>query len=131
MPSAARATPSVGVGTWDRPDVRWYVSEARILRLRAIHEPDRHIAAGVAPQNVTLAVAVEVSSLNDRPHGGYVSDPRILRLRAVHEPDRHIAAGVAPQNVALAVPVEVPGSDDRPRGWDASDSSILRLRRAH
>ena len=37
--------------------------------LRAVHEPDRGVAAGVAPQQVGLAVAVEVALPDDRPGG--------------------------------------------------------------
>jgi hypothetical protein len=57
---------SVGVGALDRPDGGYVVCNPDRLRdLRAVHEPDRHIAAGVLPENVTLAVAIEVAGADD------------------------------------------------------------------
>src|SRR5208282_6009235 len=44
---------------------------------RAVHFPNHHIAAAVAPENVALAVAVEVPRSDNRPNdGGYISDKR-------------------------------------------------------
>src|SRR6266446_2054760 len=93
---------SIGIDALDRPH-GGYISKARILgRLEAVHEPDRHIAAGVAPQNVGPAVAVEIAGLGDRPDVRYVSETRrLVEVGAVHDPDLHIAADIAPQNVAL------------------------------
>src|SRR5262249_36895877 len=64
--------------------------------LCAIHEPDRHIAAGVAPQNVALAVAVEVVGGGDRScHermwisiGSIMNRPRVGSRTAVQGPLR-------------------------------------------
>src|SRR5262249_39968412 len=94
------------------PDIRWGISNpGRLDYLRAVHHPHRHIAAGVVPENVAHAVAVEVALSDDRPRGGGIGNDRSLLdpLRAGHHPYRHIAAGVAPENVALAVVVEVMG----------------------
>src|SRR5712691_9394264 len=124
---------SICVGALDRPH-GGYVSNPRRLRdLGAVDEPDRHVAAGVAPQNVAVAVAVEVPGAGDRPGGRYVSDPHHLGdLRAVHQPDGHVAGRVAPQNVALAIAVEVPGAGDRPGGRYISDPHRLGdLRAVH
>src|SRR5437660_754275 len=116
-PRGARTT-SIGVGALDRPDAGWRVSDpGSLFDLRPVHEPDRYIAAGVMPEKVALAVAVEVAGFSDRPHGGDVSEGRSLSdLRAVHQPDGYIAAVIMPQNVALAIAVEVLGADDGPRG---------------
>src|SRR6266478_4216821 len=124
---------SVGVGALDGPDGGDISYPRRLRDLRAVHQPDRHIAAGVMPENVAHAIAVEVPGSDDRPGGRYTSDPHDLRyLRAVHQTDRNIAADVAPENVALAVAVEVPGSDDRPGGRHISDPHGLRdLRAVH
>ncbi len=71
----------------------------------------------VAPENVALAVAVEVAGLDDQPVGGHRAEgPGLCHDPAVHQPDRHVAAAVAPEDVALAVAVEVAGSDDAPVG---------------
>src|SRR6266436_5907318 len=112
---------SVDVEALDRPAGRWASNPGR-RDLRAVHEPDPHIAAGVLQENVALAVAVEVAGLGDRPAGGHSSHPGRRRLGAIHEPDPHVAAGVLPENVALAVAVEVPGSGDRPTGDYSSDA---------
>ena len=42
--------------------------------LCAIREPDRHLPHGVMPNDVTLAVAVEITLLDDRPVEG--AEPR-------------------------------------------------------
>src|SRR5258708_28785461 len=99
---------SICIGTLDRPDGGDTCNPCRLRDLRAIHEPDRHIATGVLPENVALAVAVKVAGPHDRPAGGSRADNRgLLDLRAVHHPPRHIAAGITPQHIALAVAVEV------------------------
>src|SRR5208282_251155 len=92
----------------------------------AIHLPDRHVAGRVVPENVGLAVAVEVAGADDRPagggrHGGDVRGGGVQDRGAVHQPDRHIAGRVAPENVAHAVAVEVAGADDRPGGRHGGD----------
>ena len=60
---------------------------------RAVHEPHRGVAAGVVPQQVGLAVAVEVALADDRPGGGHAADAaRRRHRRPVHQPERDIAA---------------------------------------
>ena len=99
----------------DRPDGR-IMPRTETCKDRAVHEPDRDVAAGVAPENVGLAVAVEVAGADDWPRwsGTLPRPPADDDCRAVHQPDRHVAAGVAPENVAVAVAVEVAGSGDGP-----------------
>src|SRR5882672_6251384 len=95
-------------------------SEHRAARNRgAIHEPDYVLAGGaVAPQDVGLAVPVEVADPRDAPveirYRGEVGGAARNR-GAVHEPDR-VRAGcvVVPQDVGLAVPIEVADSRDAP-----------------
>src|SRR5258708_9457900 len=85
--------------------------------LRAVHQPHGHIAARVTPQDVALAVTVEVAGSGHGPGGGHISDPRRIGIQdggAVHFPDCTVAAGVAPENVPLAIAVEVAGIDDGP-----------------
>src|SRR5882672_3732176 len=94
-------------------------SEHRAARNRgAIHEPDYVLAGGaVAPQDVGLAVPVEVADPRDAPvEIPYRTDNMPAQNRsAVHEPDRDLAGGaVAPQDVGLAVPIEVADSRDAP-----------------
>src|SRR6516162_6779273 len=97
----------------------------------ATHLPDYHrpvgacrsAGVGAAPQDVGLAVAVEVVGADDRPTGGnhLVADVGQDRT-AAHFPDRYLAVGAvrhrpvgaAPQDVGLAVAVEVAGADDLP-----------------
>src|SRR5260370_10553720 len=77
---------------------------------RAVHEPNRNVAAGVAPQNVALAVTVEVAGSDHRPGGWHSSDPRRAWIQnggADHFSDCSIAAAVAPEDVSLAFPVEI------------------------
>src|SRR3954451_4090115 len=92
-----------------------------------VHLPDRSSAAGVLPQNVRPAVAVEIAGgdrvpawidIVDWPEGGHVG--------AVHLPDRGSAAGVLPQNVRLTVTVEVAGVDRVPARIDVVDWSDRR-----
>src|SRR5882672_2957972 len=95
-------------------------SEHRAARNRgAIHEPDYVLAGGaVAPQDVGLAVPVEVAVPRDAPvEIRYRSEVgSAARNRgAVHEPDR-VRAGcvVVPQDVGLAIPVKVADPYDAP-----------------
>jgi hypothetical protein len=68
-PKLWRPSCSVDVGALDRPDDGNVSSPRRLDDLRSVHKPDRHIAAGVLPENVSHAVAVEVAGLDDRPAG--------------------------------------------------------------
>ena len=96
------------------------------MKRRAVHLPHSDVAADVAPENVTHAVAVEVAGSDNRPmrlhsrQRGRVPSNR----RAVHLPYCNIAAGVPPKNVALTVAVEVPASDDRPVGGHLRDTEV-------
>src|SRR6185436_1965461 len=78
-----------------------HVADAR----PAPHEPDVRPAVDVAPQDVLVAVVVEVSETGDlpgvvdRPVGLVPADSR-LRTRAA-PPDHEVAGAVAPQDVAL------------------------------
>src|SRR5258708_2252310 len=85
-----------------------------------IHEPNRNVAAGgVAPQNVALAVTVEVARPSDLEVGGDISHARRVGVQdrgAVHFPNYNVAAGIAPRDVALAVSVELESPDDGQSG---------------
>src|SRR5258708_31037426 len=89
---AGCAASSIGVGALDRPDGGEISDPRRLCDLRAVHEPDRHIAAGVIPENVALAVAVEIARLDDRPSCGRRAEPHGQReLRTVPLPPGNIA----------------------------------------
>src|SRR5439155_24291599 len=76
----------------------------------AIHLPDVHPIAVVAPENVALAIAVEVADALNVPvianwsvrHIAFGFDPQ-----AIHLPEVDLPAVVAPKNAALAVAIEV------------------------
>jgi hypothetical protein len=73
---------------------------------RAVHFPDGDVAAGVTPQNVAPAVAVEITCPDDRPGAGHIRHERgrcIQDTRAVHLPNRNVAGSVVPGDVVLAV----------------------------
>ena len=102
--------------------------------LRAVHQPDRRRAVAALPQDVGLAVAVEVAGALDLP-----ARPRIERaggtdshrVDAVHQPDRRRAVAALPQDVGLAVAVEVAGAlitcQDGP-GLDRTAAPDTRVR---
>ena len=76
-PESSRNSMSLGAvaveiaGADDRPDRPANCPIPRTTpTLRAVHEPDRDVAARVAPQNVAHAVAVEVGEAGDRPGEG-------------------------------------------------------------
>src|SRR2546427_482787 len=69
--SLRRARSSIGVGAGDRPVERDRAEAAELLDLQTVEQPDRHRAAGVAPENVALAVAVEVAGVHDLPVAGH------------------------------------------------------------
>ena len=98
----------------------------RLRKLCAVHQPHRHIAVGVGPENVALAIAVEVPCSDDRPCGRDVPNPRRLRdLGAVEEPHRHITAGFMPEPVSPAVAVKVALTDHRPGGGYRAETRRL------
>src|SRR5581483_3164899 len=88
----------------------------------AVHGPDRDLAGRVvAPENVLLAVAVEVADAGDTPtrirrHRGAAGGHRVAGHdgRAIHGPDHERAVAVAPEDVASGVAVEVAGAGDTP-----------------
>src|SRR6185295_6676399 len=85
----------------------------------AVHVPDIDSAGGgIAPNNVALAVAVEVTGILDLPVGRLRGDCALGgEGGAIHLPDIDLAGGgVAPQDVALAIAVEIPGALDLPVG---------------
>src|SRR5260370_8255389 len=101
----------------DRPSCGCRAETDGQHELRAVHQPHGHIAARVTPQDVALAVTVEVAGSDHGPGGGHISDPRRIGIQdgaAVHFPDCNIAAGIAPEDVPLATAVEVTGSDHGP-----------------
>src|ERR1700722_18856590 len=112
----------IGVLPLDRPGGRDVADTLCRQDACAVHEPDGGIPAGVAPQEVALAVAVEVAGQRQRPGwDGYVADADSRQNgRSVHQPDRGVAAGVAPDDVGLAVGIEVAGADHRPDRWDGA-----------
>src|SRR6266545_362102 len=143
-PRAGCAASSLRAGGLDGPAEVYDADIAGRLDCDAVHEPDGRgadgaggYAAGLAPENVALAVAVEVAGSDHRPVGGLSADSLGRHERhAVHEPDRHGACrGVAPQNVAVAgdagIAVEVTDPDDRPgQGHTLEAVGSDKLRRA-
>src|SRR5579872_2466452 len=92
----------------------------------AVGEIDLDVAAAaVAPEDVSLAVAVEVADALNAPAGG--DDPDILAGEAgepgagVGQVEFHIAVDVAPEDVGLAVVVEIADLLDRPAGRDHAE----------
>src|SRR6516165_4987346 len=80
-------------------------------------ERDRAAApAHVAPEDVALAIAVEVAGLGNLPVRGYHAVSSSLQhVHTVQQPDPHCAArAVIPEDVALTVAVEVARAGDRP-----------------
>jgi hypothetical protein len=82
------------------------------LNLLAIHLPDIDLAAAVlTPENVAVAIAVEVTDALDVPVVGdeSVLDSALrLNLLAGHLPEIDLAAAVlTPENVAVAIAIEV------------------------
>src|SRR5215218_3884953 len=92
----------------------------------AVHLPGRYGAVGVLPQNVRLAVAVEVAGADHVPVQVYIVDRTGRRGGAVHLPGRRGATGVMPQNVRLAVAVEIAGADRVPARIDIVDRTGRR-----
>ena len=74
-----------------------------------MHEPDYGVAAGVPPENVRFAVAVEVAMADDRPCGRNGETSGRREGPTLHQPQRDVAAAVAPQDVAFAVAIGIMG----------------------
>src|SRR5262249_35213357 len=83
-------------------------------------QPDYNLSGDVVvPNDVGLAVAVDVARAGDQPAASRRHRARRATARehsrAIHQPD-HIIPGVsvAPKNVAPTVAIEVTGGDDGP-----------------
>ena len=82
----------------------------------AVGSPNFNAAASFAPENVGLAIAVEVASLHNLPACGDVAGISVVAwisvveaASAVRVPDIHLAVGVAPQDFGLAVAAVIAG----------------------
>ena len=73
-----------------------------------VQQPYVDLSRGVAPQDVGLAVAIEVADAGDLP---VVPDNAERALtddaEPVQQPDVDLSRGIAPQDVGLAVAIEV------------------------
>src|SRR3954447_25440657 len=77
--------------------------------------PGHHLPTVVAPQEIALAVAIEVAGRDDVPIVGDGAEiSRSDNLAVVHVPSDDLAVVIAPQDVALAVAVEIAGPGDVP-----------------
>src|SRR5882672_3070354 len=78
----------------------------------SIHEPNRGLAIVVLPENVGLAVAVEIAGAFDVPCRTRIAAHHSSgRLRgSIDEPGPCPAVIVLPQDVGLAVAVEIGGA---------------------
>ena len=78
-----------------------------------LHFPGEHRANGVTPQDVAVAVAVEVA---DPGHLGglrHEADAVAVEERTVlHLPHHHVAVLVTPQDVVVAIVVEIADAFD-------------------
>ena len=81
-----------------------------------VHQPDRGRAVVGLPQDVRLAVAVEIGGCDHVPGRPWIEAHIGSRedVRAVHQPHRRCAIGILPKNVGLAVTVEIAGADRVP-----------------
>jgi hypothetical protein len=74
----------------DLPRCRYYSKIASRQRCGAVHQPDRSIAVGDVPENIALAVSVEIPGLSDRLRGR--DQPEVdgrQYLRSVRQPTRY------------------------------------------
>src|SRR5262249_19884136 len=84
----------------------------------SVHVPDLKLAgAALVPEDVRLAVLVEVVGSHDLPPG-VVWDSVEIRGREpgppTHEPDLTLSAVPVPEDVGVTILVEVVGADDLP-----------------
>src|SRR5512132_2719080 len=112
----------------------WGVRDSALrLNLLATHLPDIDLAAAVlTPENVAVAIAVEIVDALDVPIASdrSVRDSALrVNLLAIHLPDIDLVAAVlTPENVAVAIAIEVTDALDVPIGGDRSvRDSALRL----
>ena len=83
------------------------------MKASAVHQPDHGRAIIVLPENVGVAIAVEVADAHGVPARSRVrQSPGSNDAGAVHQPDHRCAVTVLPENVGLAVAVEVAGPRD-------------------
>src|SRR6267378_415531 len=82
--------------------------------------PDSNRAIDVLPEDVGVAVAIEVASAGNMPTAWHrASDVPAGGLTIIPDPDRAVV--VLPENVGLTIAVEVAGADDMPvAGGDAN-----------
>ncbi len=95
-------------GADDRPTGN-VANAGRRTDLRAIHKPNRGVAARVSPKKVVLHVgAAEVALAGDRPRRWHRAGDRGGSYGgAVHEPHSYVAAAIPPRDIALSIAVEV------------------------
>jgi len=74
---------------------------------RAVHEPQVDGTIDVTPQDVGLAVTVEVGQMADGPAGAVEDGGAAGHGGAVHEPEVNQAVGVAENQITLVVEIEV------------------------
>src|SRR6185312_14212534 len=94
---------------------------------RPVHFPDRRLAARVLPQDVGMAVTVEVAGSDRVPAWAWngAHHPAADQVQPVHFPDHDLAcARVLEEDVRVAVSIEVAGFDGVPAWpWIGSDHS--------
>src|SRR5204863_65409 len=94
----------------------------------AVHLPEHRGAVVVAPDEVGLAVAVEVAAPLDVPVGRDLVEVDVDELgAAVHLPENRGAVDVAPDEVTLAVAVEVAEALDAPIRGDLVEIDVGEL----
>src|SRR5580698_5388948 len=79
------------------------------------------VAIVVAPQDVVLAVVVEIAGAGDLPGGVDLAEVGADILMVVHFPDHDMAVVVAPQDVGGAVAVEIADAGDLHRIVDLAE----------
>ena len=83
--------------------------------IQPIHQPNRQPSVGMLPDDIALAVAVEIPDSNRAESGtGTENDCPAADTQSIHQPDGGAAIRVLPQNVALAVAVEIANLLDAP-----------------
>ena len=87
--------------------------------LRAVHVPFGDETSGLLPEDVVLAVVVEIAGALDLPVRTGVERTNSADKRGVgpvHQPHRGLAVGVLPDQIVLAITVEVADALDLPVG---------------
>src|SRR5262249_20197184 len=80
-----------------------------------VHLPDAELACGLLPDEVGLAVAVDVAAADDVPVCPRIGQADLRdRRRPVHQPDAGGAVIVLPDEVGFAISVDVAAGDDVP-----------------